>query len=250
MKGYGASAIAFSGGVDSSFLLYAAASCLGEDKVLAITASSVFIPTRELREAGELSGKLGIRQLRLALDPLSNKEVRNNSRERCYYCKRLIFSEMLKAAKDEGFEILCDGSNKDDEKDFRPGMRALSELGIKSPLREAGLTKEEIRELSREFGLSTAEKPSLACLASRLPYGDEITEEKLSKVEAAEEFLAGLGFKQYRVRLHGELARIELLPEEMDKAFARRAIICKEFKALGISFVSLDLEGYVSGKMN
>lgn len=250
LKGYGTLAIAFSGGVDSSFLLYAAREALGSDNIIALTARSAFIPGRELREAEELCRGFGVRQLSLELEPLSVEEIRKNPRERCYYCKKMIFGQMLKEAEAEGFKPLCDGSNKDDEMDFRPGMRALEELGILSPLREAGLTKDEIRELSRSFGLATAEKPSFACLASRVPYGEELSLEKLGIIEGAEELLAGLGFRQYRVRLHGSLARIELLQEEMDKALRQREMICRELKKLGVRYISLDLEGYMSGKMN
>ena len=251
LAGYGRLAVAFSGGVDSSFLLAAAAEVLG-DQVLAVTAAPVFVPQRELEEAEAFCRERGIRQVVLPAGELNIDGVRHNPPDRCYHCKKEIFSRIRRAASEEGFRILAEGSNLDDTGDYRPGMRAVRELGVVSPLLEAGLTKAEIRELSRQMSLPTWEKPSFACLASRFVYGEAITENKLHMVEQAEMGLHDLGFRQCRVRIHGMMARIELLPEDMDRFFEKRTreSVNHMLKDLGFKHVSVDLQGYRTGSMN
>ena len=239
-------AVAFSGGVDSTFLLKVARDTLG-DRVLALTAASKFIPRRELDAAKKFCADNRTRQIIFAADVLSIDGVKNNPADRCYLCKRALFENFLRLAEDK---ILVEGSNVDDMQDYRPGMRALAELKIKSPLREVGLSKAEIRMLSKRFGLPTADKPSMACLASRIPYGETLTEEKLSRVEMAEDFLLDAGFNQLRVRIHGNLARIEVLPENFSELMKLRGEVVSKFKSLGFDYVTLDLQGYRVGSMN
>lgn len=244
-------AVAFSGGVDSSFLLYAAREALG-DRCAALTLRSVFVPPRELTEAEAFCQKLGVRQEFLDADVLRVPGVAENPPERCYLCKKSLFTLLCQRAGALGFSALAEGSNTDDIGDYRPGFCAVRELGVLSPLLEAGLSKAEIRELSRRFGLPTADKPAFACLASRFPYGDRLTAEGLRRVDRAEQLLLENGFHQFRVRSHGDLARIELLPEEMklltDEAL--RKTLDKELKKLGFLYVTLDLGGYRAGSLN
>ena len=246
-------AVAFSSGVDSTFLLKAACDTLGEAAIAVTAVSSVF-PESEAREAREFCLNNGIEQLIVEMDPLSIEGFKENPRDRCYICKKAIFSKLKLAAAAKGSYCLAEGSNMDDMGDYRPGMKAVEELGVKSPLRHAGLTKEEIRALSREMGLPTYDKPSFACLASRFPYGEKIDREKLGMVEEAEKFLLGQGFRQARVRIHGggNIARIELLPSEINKLLSEefRTEVNKTLKGLGFSYVALDLAGYRSGSMN
>ena len=239
-------AVAFSGGVDSTFLLKVAHDTLA-DKAIALTAASVFVPRSELEAAENFCRQEKIRQIIFAADVLSVEGVAKNPVDRCYLCKRALFENFLRLAEEK---ILVEGSNVDDTKDYRPGMRALTELEIKSPLREADLSKSEIRELSRALNLPTADKPSMACLASRIPYGETLTEQKLSQVEAAEEFLRSLSFGQLRVRVHGNLARIEVLPEDFARLINFRGRLVEKFKSLGFDYVTLDLQGYRVGSMN
>lgn len=247
----GKAAIAFSGGVDSVFLLYAAKEALG-DQVLALTVSLHAVPRRELQEAEDFCRQHGIRYRIETADEFSIEGFADNPPNRCYLCKKTLFQMMLDAAAAEGFEILMEGSNLDDQGDYRPGLRALQELEIQSPLKETGFTKEEIRKMSRMLGLPTWEKPSMACLASRFVYGERITPEKMAMVEQAEEYLAELGFVQRRVRMHGSLARIELLlqdiPAMMEESRYKR--VQKRLSELGFSYVTLDLKGFESGSMN
>lgn len=247
----GRAAIAFSGGVDSVFLLYAAKEALG-DQVLALTVSLHAVPRRELREAEDFCRRYGIRHRVGTADEFSIEGFADNPPNRCYLCKKTLFQMMLDAAAEEGFETLMEGSNLDDQGDYRPGLRALQELQIQSPLKEAGFTKAEIREMSRRLGLPTWEKPSMACLASRFAYGERITPEKMAMVEQAEEYLTGLGFVQRRVRVHKNLARIELLPDEIPALMenGRYRQVQKRFCELGFSYVTLDLKGFESGSMN
>ncbi len=243
--------IAFSGGVDSTFLLHVAYEVLG-DKAIPVTINSPTYPQREFKIATGFSERLGSTQHVINLSELDNPEFCQNPPERCYICKNELFSRIKDLAEKLGVKHIVDGSNLDDTKDYRPGMQALKELGIKSPLIDACLTKEEIRMLSKEYELPTWDKPSFACLSSRIPYGQEITKEKLIMIDGAEQYLLNLGFQQVRVRHHGEIARIEVSPEEryrftdvslMDK-------VADELKNLGFIYVVLDLQGYRSGSMN
>lgn len=247
----GKAAVAFSGGVDSVFLLYAAWEALG-DGVLALTVSLHATPERELHEAEAFCRKQGIRHRVETIDEFTIEGFADNPPDRCYLCKRELFRRMQKAAREEGAGVLMEGSNLDDQGDYRPGLRALSELGIRSPLKEAGFTKAEIREMSKKLGLETFDKPSMACLASRFAYGEKITPGKMKMVEQAEEYLAELGFVQRRVRMHGDLARIELLPDDILRIMEeeRYQKVQKRLAELGFSYVTLDLKGFESGSMN
>ncbi|MBR0457721.1 MAG: ATP-dependent sacrificial sulfur transferase LarE [Victivallales bacterium] len=244
-------AVAFSGGVDSAFLLRVAHDVLGED-ALAVTATAPFFPEREQQEATAFCQEYGIRQIHIPSNELQKEEFRSNPPNRCYLCKRSLFAGLLECAHANGISFVLDGTNMDDEGDYRPGMKALRELGILSPLRQAGFHKFEIREWSRRLGLPTAEKPSCACLASRFVYGETITKEKLRMVDKAELFLHDLGFLQLRVRVHGDLARIELLPEDLPRFWEgdTPAHVRNTLKQLGFAYVALDLQGYRTGSMN
>lgn len=247
----GSLAVAFSGGVDSSFLLKTAHEVLGE-KVLAITVDSVFIPRTEIESAINFCQQHGIPQRIVSIDVLDIAGVKENPPDRCYHCKRGIFERMLAAAAEEKIAVIAEGSNLDDEGDYRPGMRAIRELSVRSPLKEAGLNKAEIRELSKRMGLDTWDKPSMACLASRVPYGEKLSCEKLHRVELAEQLLHSFGLRQCRVRCHGTLARIEVPPDDYHlimNADVRKKIV-DSFKQYGFTYVSLDLEGFRSGSMN
>jgi len=243
-------AVAFSGGVDSSLLLCAARDVLGEENVLAMTALSPLHPAGERQEAEAFCAAHGIRHLLFEADTPEEAGFADNPPDRCYRCKRALFAKMKELAAREGFSVLAEGSNRDDEGDYRPGMRAIEELGIASPLREAGLYKEDVRLLSRAMGLETAAKPAFACLATRFAYGEKLEEEALRRVERAEDFLSSLGFRQRRVRVRGSRAKIEVGADELEKAFAARARIVFALKAFGFHTVSLDLEGYRTGSMN
>ncbi|CDZ24273.1 putative protein slr1717 [[Clostridium] cellulosi] len=251
LKSLGSLAVAFSGGVDSSFLLKCAHDVLS-DNVIAITARSSTFPKRELNEAIEFAKEYGIRQIIIDSDELDIKGFRENPVDRCYYCKSELFAKIKKVAEENNIKYIAEGSNMDDLGDYRPGLKAARECGAISPLRTAGLTKNDIRALSKEMGLKTWDKPSFACLASRIPYGQTITKEKLLLIDKAEQFLIDLGFKQIRVRHHGEIARIELLPEDMIKIFqdGLREKIHDYFKSLGFTYITLDLNGYKTGSMN
>lgn len=247
----GRAAVAFSGGVDSVFLLYAARKALGE-QVLALTVSLRAVPRRELGEAEAFCRQQGIRHRIERVDEFSIPGFADNPPDRCYLCKKTLFRRMLAAAEEEGFAVLMEGSNLDDQGDYRPGLRALQELRVESPLKESGFTKAQIREMSRRLGLFAWDKPSMACLASRFAYGERITPEKMERVEQAEEYLAMLGFGQRRVRMHGNLARIELLSEELPVMMedGRYRQVQERLSELGFSYVTLDLKGFESGSMN
>ena len=244
-------AVAFSSGVDSTFLLYAAKQVLGEN-VIAVTASSCSFPKRELNEAKAYCEQMGIRHFVVEIDELEIEGFSHNPKNRCYLCKRELFERILAIAKKENINEVLEGSNLDDNSDYRPGLIAIAELNIKSPLRSLGFTKDEIRTLSRHFNIPTWNKQSFACLSSRFPYGDLISREKLEMVDRAEQLLLDLGFHQVRVRIHNDLARIELEPSEFEKFMAEdiRTTVYNEFKKYGFYYVSLDVLGYRTGSMN
>lgn len=251
LKSFESMAVAFSGGVDSTFLLYAAKEALGEN-VIAITASSCSFPERELKEAKEFCEQYHIRQFICKSEELEIEGFSSNPKNRCYLCKRELFGKIGEIAKRENISVVAEGSNLDDNGDYRPGLLAVAELGVKSPLREFGYTKQEIREESQRLGLPTWDKQSFACLSSRFVYGETISEEKLQMVDKAEQLLLDLGFHQLRVRIHGKLARIELMPEEFDRFMQAdvRSRVYQELKKLGFTYVTLDILGYRTGSMN
>ncbi len=244
-------AVAFSSGVDSTFLLRVAHEVLGE-RAVAVTIRSSTFPKRELDEAAAFCRAEGVRHEIIDSCELDIPGFAENPPDRCYLCKKAIFGKMMKFAQANGLKAVLEGSNKDDDGDYRPGRRAIMELGVMSPLREVGLTKTEIRALSRRMGLPTADKPSFACLASRFPYGERITAEGLARVERAEHWLrdAGMGLAQLRVRSHGDMARIEVPPEAIPGVAARAGEIAAAFKGLGFAYAALDLQGYRTGSMN
>lgn len=244
-------AIAFSGGVDSTFLLKVAHDVLG-DNVIAVTARSSTYPEREFHGAKAYAEGIGVKHIIIISEELEIEGFSQNPVNRCYYCKRELFSKIRDVADQHGLKHVLDGSNFDDLGDYRPGMEAAKELHVISPLKEAGFTKNDIRTLSKQMNIPTWNKPSFACLSSRFPYGHEITEEKLKMVEAAEQILLDMGFRQVRVRHHGEIARIEVGPEEREKFFDLPLMdfVGQSFKKLGFAYVTLDLAGYRTGSMN
>ncbi|MEN6375683.1 MAG: ATP-dependent sacrificial sulfur transferase LarE [Smithella sp.] len=244
-------AVAYSGGVDSTFLLKIAHDVLG-DNVIAVTARSSTYPEREFREAAEFVQKMGIRHVVITSEELDITGFADNPPDRCYYCKRELLAKVIEVAHENNIRNVVEGSNVDDLGDYRPGMQAVRELGVGSPLRQAGLGKEEIRILSRKMDLPTWNKPAFACLASRFPYGQKITRDKLQVVDHAEQFLLDLGLRQVRVRHHGEIARIEVSPEERSFFFDKDLMdrIYEKFKQLGFMYTALDLKGYRTGSMN
>ena len=247
----GSLAVAYSGGVDSTFLLKVAHDVLDEN-VIAVTARSSTYPEREFREATELAQKIGAKHRVIVSEELDIKGFSDNPVDRCYFCKRELFAKILEVARQEGMKYVADGSNIDDLGDYRPGMKAVMELGVVCPLKEAGLGKNDIRVLSRQMKLSTWDKPAFACLSSRFPYGQKITREKLEVIDQAEQFLMDLGFRQVRVRHHGDVARIEVPAEERPKFFDTTLMdrIHQKFKQLGFAYTALDLQGYRTGSMN
>lgn len=252
LRSYGRVAVGFSGGVDSTLLLRESVNVLGAENVLAVVADTPSLPRAELEEALSLAAGMGAECVTVNPDELSDPDYAANTRDRCYFCKRRLFGAIGVLAAAKGFTRILDGNNADDEGDFRPGRQAARELGVKSPLLEAGLTKDEIRLLSERLLLPTARKPAMACLASRVPYGTPINRETLSRIERAEASLRALGFAHCRVRHHAEVARIEVPPEEIPRLLdsAVRERVVRELKDAGYTFVALDLQGYRTGSFN
>jgi uncharacterized protein len=251
LRGIGSAAVAFSSGVDSTFLLRVAHEEIGE-KAIAVTARSHSFPKRELDEATAFCRAEGIRHEVIDSEELDIPGFAENPPDRCYHCKKELFGKLLAFAHENGLAAVLEGSNIDDDGDYRPGRRAIRELGILSPLHDVGLTKAEIRALSLEMGLPTSDKPSFACLASRFPYGERITAAGLARVEKAEQWLldAGLGLKQLRVRSHGDMARIEVPSADIPRLAAHAAEIAAAFRDFGFAYTTLDLQGYRTGSMN
>jgi uncharacterized protein len=242
-------AIAYSGGVDSTFLIKVAYDTLGKNAV-AVTATSLTYPKRELQDAKLFAKTIGIPHVIIHSEELDINKFSNNPPDRCYYCKRELFKKMKQIAHERHLNAVLDGANADDRFDYRPGAKARKELGVQSPLCDVGLSKQEIRDLSSSLHLKSSEKPPLACLASRFPYGIKITKERLKQVEAAEEYLFSLGIKHSRVRYHDHIARIEVASDDVHTILSHSKQIVKHFKTLGFTYIALDLEGYRTGSLN
>jgi uncharacterized protein len=247
---YGSALVAFSGGVDSSLALAVAARALPKERVLAVTSNNETYLPSELGLAEAFVRFLEVEHLVVNTRELDDPNYADNPANRCYFCKSTLYSDLKALAREKGYACVVDGANKDDEGDYRPGRKAAKELEVVSPLAMAGLGKAEVRELARHLELPTWDKPALACLSSRFPYGQEITPEKLAQVARAEEFLRRQGYEQVRVRHHGEIARLEVGPAELERAFREREEISAELKAAGFLYVTLDLTGYKPGSLN
>lgn len=244
--------IAFSGGVDSTFLLYQCVDIIGKDSVTAVTVDHSMLLPGEADEAVALASRLGVMVEKVYLDPLSIPEVAENSPQRCYYCKKNIFSHLKELSVKREIHCLMDGTNADDASGYRPGMKALDELGVRSPLREAGLTKDQIRQASRSAGLPTWNRPSLPCLATRFPYGHQLTSDDLVRVGKGEGLLRQVGLGDFRLRVHGDVVRIELMPSDYELVLdaKKREKLVSDLKKLGYRYITLDLEGFRSGSMD
>jgi len=242
-------AVAFSGGVDSTFLAKIAYDTLGENAI-AITTTSATHPQWELTQAKKLAAEIGIKQILINSNEIDIKNFSENNKNRCYYCKKELFTKIKQIAANNNAKYVIDGSTTDDDFDYRPGLKALKELGIISPLKDAGFTKQEIRNLSKKIGLQTWNKPSFACLASRFPYKIKITKERLNSIEKAEDFIRSLKIKQFRVRFHNEIARIEVEKDEFKIILDNSENIVKHLKELGFTYITLDIQGFRSGSLN
>jgi len=251
LSGWNRVAVAFSGGVDSTFLLRVARKVLG-DNVVAFTSISPSLPREELDHARSLAREFGVELCELETREMEDSRYRDNTPDRCFFCKSHLFTMIIEEARKRGVEVVLDGNNRDDAGDYRPGLRASASLGVRSPLMEAGLTKQDIRNLSRQMDLKGWNRPAMPCLASRIPYYTPVTEEKLDQINLAEQFLRGLGFDVVRVRHHGDVARIEVEPERIQDLAepALRARVDEKLRSLGFQFVSMDLAGFLSGRLN
>ncbi len=245
----GSVAVAFSGGVDSTFLLSVAHDVLGDD-VVAVTATSSTFSQKECEEASSFTDRVGVKHVLIDSEENDIESFAKNPVDRCYFCKKELFSKVKQVADDENLSFVLDGSNADDINDYRPGFKAIKELGVVSPLMDVGLTKKEIRKLSREMGLDTWDKPAFACLASRFPYETKITKSRLKKIEKAEDFIRDFDVKQFRVRFHNEIARIEVSKNDFKIILDHSDEIVKKFKEIGFKYVTLDIEGYRTGSLN